>query len=51
MNLFREIFRDEKMRNFEVGILRAYLLFDVFQRVLTLAIDQAHDVGRHFGIW
>ena len=52
MKLFRNPFTyDQLIRNLELGLLRAYLLFDIFRRLLMLGIDETHELGKHLGLW
>lgn len=52
MNPFRNPFADDQsIKNLEMGLLRAYFLFDIFQRLVVLSIDQIHEVSKHLGLW
>jgi hypothetical protein len=38
---------EQKPRNIELTLLRAFVIFDIAARLLTLAIIQAREVAQH----
>ncbi len=51
MNSFRNLFKDQSITNIEIALLRAYVLFDIAQRLLTLTVVQVHEAGQKIGLW
>jgi hypothetical protein len=51
MKLLRSLLNDEKLiHKLELGLLRAYLIFDIIQRLLVLGVDQAREAAKHLGL-
>ena len=52
VNFFRNPFKDEEaVRHLEVTMLRAFVVFDIAQKLVVLTITELHDAGRKIGWW
>ena len=52
MRFLRNPFTDGSLfQKVEISLLRAYLIFDIAQRLVILAAEQARETGIHLGLW
>jgi len=42
---------DESIRRLELTLLRAFVVFHMAQKLLTLTIVEVHDAGQKMGWW
>jgi hypothetical protein len=42
---------DESIRRLELTLLRAFVVFHMAQKLLTVTIAEVHDAGRAMGWW
>jgi len=51
MNIFKNPFKDDKsLANFEVIMLRAYVLFEIASKLIVLSIEQLRDAAQRIGL-